>query len=492
VKNRDEVILNRPLAIIDVETTGASPAYDRIIEIAILRIEGGNIVERYSTVIDPETYIPDTIHSLTGITESEIKKAPTFADISNHIRDLIDGCVFVAHNVRFDYGFIKNEFKRLGIRYSAECFCTVKLSRHLFPQYKKHDLTSIITRFDFTCSDRHRAMPDAEVLHDFINHCRKMFSVELLTTTAKKVLGRSSVPPALAPEIVANLPKKPGVYIFYGDNGSKLYIGKSVNIYARVMSHFASDHASSKEMHLAQEVRDIEALETAGELSALLLESHLIKKEQPLYNRMSRRARKLVVITEKQNQLGYKHVALDELGADMLKASDKILGIFRSKYQAKNVLETYVTMHGLCPRLLGLEKGMRDNHLSPCFNSQLGRCGGACAGLETVDAYNIRFDLAFSERRLRAWPFTGPVLVTELNENHSNKDSGIGFIVNEWRLEGSFVFDEAGTRPFLSKEYVFDYDSYKILVPYLLSKKKNRITLATLTKQQANGFLSEL
>ncbi len=153
--------------IVDVETTGASPLRDRIIDIGIIRIEKGEIVERYSTVIDPEKYVPPSIFSLTGISEQEIQRAPTFNDIAQDIKSLLDGAIFVAHNARFDYGFIKNELKRAGISFNAKCLCTVKLSRALFPRERKHDLSTIIERYDFTCSSRHRAMPDAEVLVDF-------------------------------------------------------------------------------------------------------------------------------------------------------------------------------------------------------------------------------------------------------------------------------------------------------------------------------------
>ena len=160
-------------ALVDVETTGGSPTRDRIIDIAIIRIEDGVVVETYQSVVDPEKYIPQSIYALTGITEADISRAPSFADIAPDVFGMLKGCIFVAHNARFDYSFIKNEFGRLDQKYSAKNLCTVKLSRKLFPKYRRHDLSTIIERHGFTCSARHRALGDAEVLVDFLAHCEK-------------------------------------------------------------------------------------------------------------------------------------------------------------------------------------------------------------------------------------------------------------------------------------------------------------------------------
>jgi DNA polymerase-3 subunit epsilon len=473
-------VFDKPLAIVDIETTGASPAFNRILEIAVIKLENGKITERFNTVIDPEEYIQPTILSLTGITEQEIKKAPTFLDIHKKLEELLAGSIFVAHNVRFDYGFIKNEFKRLNVKFDAECLCTVKLSRELYPKHKRHDLSSIINRFDFTCESRHRAMPDALVLVDLITQCAKVFSAEKMAQTVEKIMKRSSLPAHVPQEIIRQLPKKSGVYIFYGEHGDKLYIGKSINIYNRVLNHFASDHTSGKEMRLSQEVHDIEAISTPGELSALLLESHLIKKEQPLYNRMSRRARKLIVLKEKETLEGYKHVDIKEVNQGSIKPDRNIIGIFRSKRQATKTLEAYQEANSLCPKLLGLEHGA-----GQCFYSQIGKCNGACFGNEPAHVYNSRFDQAFSDRRIKIWPWSGPVLITE----GESKETGAGFIINNWMLEGSFVFENDVISEFLPTDYTFDYDSYKILSSYLLKPKRR---LKVLSAREVKKFLDSI
>jgi len=154
----------RTLAIVDTETTGTSPNYNQIIEIGILRIEDGVLVDTYKTLIKPARPLPDVITSLTGISNAELDDAPSFDEVALRVRELLTGAVVVAHNARFDYGFIKNEFRRLGIPFNAKTLCTVKLSRALYPKSPHHSLDDLIQRHGFQCESRHRAFDDAKVL----------------------------------------------------------------------------------------------------------------------------------------------------------------------------------------------------------------------------------------------------------------------------------------------------------------------------------------
>ncbi|MBX4198306.1 3'-5' exoribonuclease [Candidatus Parcubacteria bacterium] len=458
----------KPLAIVDVETTGASPQRDRVLEIAIIRVEQGKVVETFETILDPECTVQPFILQFTGIQEREIKKGPTFSDISKKVEELLKDAIFVAHNARFDHTFIKAEFARLGIPFSKKRLCTVELSRSLYPEYRKHDLSTLIDRFDFICKQRHRALGDAEVLADFLTHCENCFPEEKIQASLKHVLKRVRVPSGLPTGIIESLPESPGIYIFYGEDGEMLYIGKSINIRKRVISHFGND-ASSRQLRLAHEVKDIEARTTAGELGALLLESYLIKKEQPLYNRMSRRSRKLVVVKEEIKE-GYKHAVLETYTTEDISASPEIIGIFKSLSQAKKALDALSIEYKLCPRLLGLEQGK-----GPCFYSQLGRCDGACKGAESEIIYNARFNEAFRKRRVKVWPFSGPILI---NEKNGDREGGQAFVIHEWRLVNSYTYDEAGQSPFLTDDFVFDFDSYKILAQYI-SRNKKQVKLLT-------------
>jgi DNA polymerase-3 subunit epsilon len=449
-------------AFVDVETTGASSNYDRVIELAIIRMQDGKILDEFCTVIDPETSLPASITSLTGITQAEIERAPTFISIAQKVHELLKDAIFVAHNARFDYAFIKQELDRAGIKYQAKCLCTVKLSRRLFSKYKKHDLTSIIYRFDFKCENRHRAFSDALVLVDFLKMCEQKFGKEKCAEAFTMVMKRNALPVGLSHEHIDALPESAGVYIFYGEDGDILYIGKSVNIRGRVLSHFADDHRSGKEMRMSQEVTDVEAIETSGELSALLLESHLIKTKQPLYNRKSRHSKELVVVLENINQKGYSELEIERVSDLETLNTKNILGIFRSLKQAKTDLNAYAKDFNLCGILLGIEKNKRG-----CFFFQIGICKGACLEKESALTYNTRLGQAFAHKRVRSWPFSGPVVIKE----QKNQEVGTLFVVNDWRLISSIDYDEVGKREFLPANYKFDYDAYKILVRHMAIKK---------------------
>jgi DNA polymerase-3 subunit epsilon len=460
-------------AFVDVETTGASAMHDRVIDIGIVKVIDGKIVETFSSVIDPETYVPPTIQSLTGITQAEIERAPTFHTLAEKIQDLLSGATFVAHNARFDYAFIKQEFDRAGIKFQAKCLCTVKLSRRLFPEYRKHDLSTLIERFDFHCDARHRALPDAQVLVDFLKLCEQKFGQDVCQEAYKTVMKRNALPTRISHELIDSLPETPGVYIFYGEDGETLYIGKSINIRGRVLSHFADDHRSGKEMRMSQEVADIEAIETSGELSALLLESHLIKERQPLYNRMSRYSRELVFVKESFTKLGYSSFTIERLVDFQGIKPHESIGMYKSIKHAKKALNDYAREYNLCPVLLGIEKSDRG-----CFFSQVGICKGACLHKESPEAYNARVRQAFAQKRIKDWPYNGPVMVKE----EKNQTEGTYFIVNDWRLIGSVVYDEAGKREFLPGTFQFDHDAYKILARQLAKRHLQPVTKAELSR----------
>lgn len=452
------------LAIVDLETTGTQPAFDRIIEVGVLKIKDGALIDKYSTLVDPERMISYHIASLTGITNKDLSGAPTFGDIKDDLFHLLEGCVFVAHNARFDYGFLRREFEREGMDFSAKCLCTARLSRKLFPHERGHGLDSIMRRFGLSCQNRHRALDDAQVLRDFLDVLHNLLPASLLSTAIQELLKSPALPPHIDQAMVKALPDSPGVYVFYDADGGPLYVGKSVNIRNRVLSHFSSDHKSSKEMSLCQQVRDIKAIKTAGELGALLLESHLIKELYPIYNRRSLTSRKLVQVKRALTADNYLSAEIQPLNACSPPDVAGTLGIFRTPRRAREFLWSAIRDHGLCPRIMGLEKAD-----GACFYTQLDICRGACTGAETPTSYNDRFMRAFAGKGVTSWPFPGPVLIEEKN----GSPEGEAFLIDQWCVLGSFKFDEAGAERFLPADYVFDYDSYKILVRFLLGPKKH-------------------
>lgn len=453
------------LAILDVETTGGSAPYDRIIEIGVLRVEEGKIVKTLNTLLNPEVPISPFITNLTGISDQDLEKAPTFYEVKEDLADIVSDCVFVAHNARFDYSFMRHEFKRIGIPFSAKQLCTVKLSRLLFPTFSHHNLDSIIERFEIECVNRHRAFDDAKVIWDFLQKIPTTVSGEKLEKAFKTILKKPSLPPLLLQKDIDNLPEKHGVYLFYGGkNGSAnseipLYIGKSVNIKDRVMSHFINDTESSTELEITQQVERIETIETAGELSALLLESELIKKMQPLYNRRLRYARKLTMVVKDIEKDGYFRVMIKTGEEIESRNLENILGIFKSQKQAKEHLHGLVKEYNLCEKSLGMQK-LRGS----CFAYQLGWCKGACKKKEKASLYNARFILAFSKTKLRSWPFNGPIVVKENNE-----DMGEAMVFDKWCYLGKlneYEFEDLRDATTLS-----DFDVYKMLNSFLKEDK---------------------
>src|SRR5574343_1087664 len=278
----------QPLAFVDLETTGGSAMKDRITEIGIVLVDDDGVRE-WSQLVHPQMHIPLFIEQMTGISNAMVENAPSFEQVAKDVDALLQFRLFIAHNARFDYGFLKNEFKRVGLLFKPQVLCTVKLSRALYPQYHRHNLDSLIERHQLTAKERHRALADAQLIHQFWQHAHQQFAADAIEATVKNLVQRSSLPSQLDPNLVHELPEGPGVYLFYGENELPLYIGKSVNIRQRVLSHFAADHRHPKEMSLSQQLRRIDWIETAGELGALLTEGPLIKKLTPVYNQRLRR-----------------------------------------------------------------------------------------------------------------------------------------------------------------------------------------------------------
>ncbi|MDQ5901184.1 MAG: polymerase subunit epsilon, partial [Patescibacteria group bacterium] len=203
-------------SFVDLETSGARSRFDRVIEIGIVRVENDKIVESFSSLINPEVHIPEDITRLTGIRESDLVHSPSFFEIADKVQELLKDTVFVAHNVRFDYGFLKMEFKRLNKSFTQKHFCTVRLSRALYPQYPRHNLDSLIERMNYTIEKRHRALDDAQVLFHFYKKAKKEFPQEIFESALKKVLQKPYLPIKLSEKTLDDLPESPGVYIFYG------------------------------------------------------------------------------------------------------------------------------------------------------------------------------------------------------------------------------------------------------------------------------------
>jgi DNA polymerase-3 subunit epsilon len=452
------------LAFIDIETTGTLAAYDRITEIAIKIWEDGELLESWQSLLDPEVRIPPYIQSLTGISNEMVKSAPLFREFADQIDELTKDCILVAHNVRFDYAFLKAEFRRLNVSWSRRVLCTVKLARTLYPQYQRHGLDALIERHGIKIEARHRAMGDVDAMLDFFLLAREQHSERDFDAAILRQLKLCSLPKGLSEDQVSSIPKTPGVYRFYGENNVLLYVGKSVNLYQRVLSHFQSDHLSAKDMSIAQSITHIDWTETAGDLGAQLLELQEIKTLNPLYNRRSRASKTLVSIKLEKNADGFMVASLcREIDFSQL---SQYYGLYRSVQAAKKALAELANKNRVCRKLLGLEKGK-----GACFGYQTHSCHGACINNERTDLYNLRMRIAFHDLRLKMWPYEGMV---GIKESHPQRPWSQLHAVYNWRYiatvdseEALYQLQEEG----VEKTATFDLDSYKLLSKAMLSPK---------------------
>jgi DNA polymerase-3 subunit epsilon len=461
----DFLVLHRPLVFLDLETTGATAHFDRITEIGLVEVDQGECIGEWSTLVNPEQRIPPNIEMLTGISNAMVEDAPKFAELAGDLMQRLEGRVLVAHNARFDYGFLRNEFKRLGLLYQPEVLCTVKLSRRLFPSERSHSLDSLIARHQLSCANRHRALADARVLWDFTRQIHLDLDHSLIQSAVDDLLKGPTIPAGLPRNVLDGLPEGPGVYLFFGENDAPLYVGKSINIRARVMSHFSSDHSVAKDMRLAQEVRRLESIETSGELGALLKEALLVKKLSPVHNRKLRRSGDLTSLH--WNPVDGPKIPATVSAADLTSLElAHVYGVFRSKRKAMDTLRDLADEHGLCHRLLGLENGK-----GPCFAFQLKKCRGACVGKESELNHAMRLSMALSRLRVEPWPFQGRIGLREVH-----RASGLTEIhlLDRWCYLGT-VRDPSALHDALETRHdlIFDLDTYQILTRFFKRHSHN-------------------
>lgn len=443
----------QPLAFVDLETTGGSATKDRITEIGIVLVDDDGVRE-WSQLVYPQMRIPLFIEQMTGISNAMVEFSPTFDQVAKKLHTLLQGRLFIAHNARFDYGFLKNEFKRVGLLFNPQVLCTVKLSRALYPQFHRHNLDSLIERHQLKAKERHRALADAQLIHQFWQHAHLQFSADAIEATVKNLVQRSSLPSQLDPNLVHELPEGPGVYLFYGENDLPLYIGKSVNIRQRVLSHFAADHRHNKEMSLSQQTKRIDWIETGGELGALLTEAKLIKQMTPVHNQRLRRKNALCAwqLAQIQDQLLPRLTWANELDFG---AQDNLYGLYSNQRDAQKALRNLAEQHHLCLGVLGLEK---IGSGKPCFAHQLKRCRGACVGQESGLDHATRLLIAMSKLKLTSWPYPGAIGIREEEDLH---------IIDHWCYLGTAHSDEEIQELLEQGRPAFDRDTYMTLVKAL-------------------------
>lgn len=374
-------------AIIDIETTGGSARFEKITEIAVFLHDGEKITGEFESLINPERNIPYFITNLTGITNEMVENSPRFFEIAKTIVELTEGRTFVAHNARFDYSFIRQEFKSLGFNFKRNILDTVSLSRKLFPGHRSYSLGNICRDLKIEITGRHRAAGDALATV-------KLF--EMLLRKDEEINGKrsmlirntriSKLNPKLDISKLEIIPEEPGIYYFYNEEGDLIYIGKSRNLLQRITTHL-SNNSTNRAMEMRDLIADIGWETTGSELIALLRESFEIKDNKPYFNRAQRRSGfqwAIFSFTDEYGYLNFRYGLTEE--------DDNPLSVFTSREKAKSKLSNLVDTYKLCQKLCGLYETT-----GPCFQYHVGICRGACCRKEETDLYNERAEKAAEE-----------------------------------------------------------------------------------------------
>jgi DNA polymerase-3 subunit epsilon len=454
------VALPRDLVFVDLETTGCKAAYHRIIEIGLVRMRDGVRIEEWSSLVNPEGPISTDTVAFTGITTEMVAGAPRFRELAALVREKLAGWdpqgaapLFVAHNARFDYAFLRAEFRRLGQSFSAPVLCTVKLSRRLFPEHVTHNLDALMERHAISCAARHRALGDAQVIADFWSRLLGRIAPDALALAVDGLVHAHRLPAHLPEGLEEELPDGAGAYRLFGENEVLLYVGRSRTLRTRILAHFPAAPAAPRSASLADEVRRIDWEETAGELGAALRELEWIERGAPLRNR--RRMGAEVTIRLKEGEVP-EVIALRALDPAELA---HCFGAFQEPADAQRALTEIARAHQLCLKRLGLEEST-----GSCFAYQMGRCKGVCLGLEPAPLHGVRVRMALAGLKLKPWPFPGRVAWCE-RDAHGNREL---HVIEHWAYLGTARSDEEleALRAAPAPEH-FDVPRYRLLVRYL-------------------------
>lgn len=463
-------------AIIDIETTGSQPSQDRITEIAIFIHDGHQIVDQYSTLVNPQRPIPYFIAQLTGITDEMVKDAPKFHEVAKDIVQFTEGKVFVAHNVRFDYSFIKKEFADLGFTYQRKTLCTVRLSRSLLPGLPSYSLGKLCKSIDIDLQMRHRAIGDAEATAKLFDKLIKINRPVIdgshhhaePTVQLKEEIKTSLLPPAISREQVNVLPTAPGVYYFYNEQGEVIYVGKSISIKKRIIQHFNIDYKSRKSIEFKNSIADITYELMGNELVALLFESAEIKRLKPQYNRKLRRSVYNTGIFMYEDGNGYKRLTFGKVDSGAHVNMTPIIAL-TNQFKAKGFLFHKVAKFNLCQKLCDLYKTT-----GACFDYQVHQCQGACIGQENPESYNARV-----EQAIESFTFEHNSFVVVGKGREQGEKSivvvehgtylGFGFVDEHFTASNIEDFKEAITR------YNDNKDIQQIIRGHLKGKHRDKV-----------------
>ena len=369
-------------AIVDIETTGGYAERHKITEVAIFIHDGTQVVDKFSSLINPSHYLPGYITGLTGITPAMLKDAPSFSEVAPKVYELLQGNIFVAHNVHFDYSFIKKELESSGFLFSARKLCTVRLTRKLIPGLKSYSLGNIASHFRVPVHDRHRAGGDAKATAILFDKLLRMDRNGAIGELLKKTNKEMRLPSHISAEDFEALPEEPGVYYFLNQFKEVIYVGKAKNIKKRISGHFSGRGGSWSNQNIRNQIHQINYELTGNELVALIHESLEIKRLWPKYNSAQKNDRRLWGLYSFEDQLGYIRFAVSKQMNGMTPVKT-----FKSHSEAWHFMQEKVMEYKLCSKLCGIQKSA-----AACYDHTAGKCMGACIQKEKPENYNGRVE----------------------------------------------------------------------------------------------------
>jgi len=413
-------------AIVDIETTGGYAANNDITEVAIVLHDGCRVVRRYETLVRPSRPIPYYIQVLTGITHDMVAAAPSFTEVAPEIYELLQNRVFVAHNVNFDYSFLKHHLKEAGFELDCPKLCTIRLSRKVFPGIGSYSLGSLCRHFGIAIENRHRAGGDADATVRLFEHLLRNDGWPHVQELIRKRGREQSLPPNLPKEEIDKLPYSPGVYYFHNQKGKVIYVGKARNLKYRVCSHFTHNGPGRQRQEFLRNIYSISYQATGTELMAFILESIEIKRLWPEYNSSQKRFSASFGLYAYEDRNGYLRLVIDKKRRQL-----SPLYTFNWLGEGHRLMHQLIERFRLCPKLCFVQT---DN--DPCIGMAANHCFGACEQREAPDSYNYRVEEAIHwlEDQLPTFAIVGA-------GNHAEEQScilmekgkfyGMGYIPND-------------------------------------------------------------
>ncbi|MFD2145917.1 exonuclease domain-containing protein [Mucilaginibacter antarcticus] len=415
-------------AIVDIETTGGHASANGITEIAICLHDGKKVTKRYSTLVNPRRDIPIYIRALTGITNEMVADAPPFEDVAADIYHLLHGKIFIAHNVNFDYSFVRYHLASAGYDLQCNKLCTVRLSRKILLGLPSYSLGKLCRHLGIDNESRHRAMGDADATAELFNMLLRNDKDDHIKQALKANSKEQVLPPNLPKKALLELPSTPGVYYFHDEKGKVIYVGKAKNLKKRVSSHFTGNNPGQQRQEFLKNIHQITHQVCGTELIAFVLEAVEIKRLWPKYNRAMKRFEHAYGLYAYEDQRGYMRLAVDKH-----RKHTGTIYTCNTLFEGRSIVNQLIERFALCPKFCFIQ-----TNTATCTGVATDQC--ACTGIEPADTYNQKVALAIAELN-QALPTFAIRDEGRTDDEHScilvekGKFYGMGYISHYFQVE---------------------------------------------------------